>query len=121
MQKKGDKFKFICQYIIEATPDFTYYYVKEDNGDSYDCRKYLEKHINPYLTKNAEYEATVMERTLFEEGKNVRVVTVLKVNSIADDSVKSRVMYRAENVGVLEPLFIRITNFFKKTKRKMVH
>ena len=75
MQKKGDKFKFVCQYIIEATPDFTYYYIKEDNSDT---RKYLEKHTSPYLTKNAEYEATVIERTLFEEGRDIRVVTVLK-------------------------------------------
>ena len=48
MQKKGDKFKFICQYIIEATPDFTYYQIREENNDS---GKYLERHTESYLQK----------------------------------------------------------------------
>lgn len=97
MLKKGDKFKFTCNSIIEATPDFILYDVKEDNGE-YD--KYLEKYQYIHLIPKTEYEATVTGLTIFENN----LVIILNVNSINSDEIKDRTMYKPI-ISQFAPLF----------------
>jgi len=97
MLKKGDKFKFTCNSIIEATPDFILYDVKEDNGD-YD--RYVEKYQYIHLIPKQEYEATVKDLTLFEDN----LVIILSVNSINSDEIIDRRMYKPI-LSPFKPLF----------------
>ena len=87
MLKKGDKFKFTCNSIVEATPDFILYDVKEDNGDH---DRYLEKYQRIHLIPKVEYEATVTGLTIFEDN----LVIILSVNSINSDEIENRTVYK---------------------------
>lgn len=91
MLKKGDKFKFICLGIREATPDFCLYNIKESTGES--C-SYYEDHHSKYLNKDVEYEAEIISRIPSVE--KLMIITTLKVNSIIDDSIRNRAMYKIE-------------------------
>lgn len=89
MVKKGDKFKFTCLGVAEATPDFILYRVKEDNGYS---TKYIEKYNRYHLEKNKEYEATVTGLSIFKNA----LALELTVNSIDDEiEKKDRLMYKS--------------------------
>lgn len=91
MLKKGDKFKFTCLGIREASSDFSLYNIKESTGES--C-SYYEEHQSTYLVKNVEYDAEVIGRIPAVE--RLMIITALKVNSIEDDSIKDRTMYKIE-------------------------
>ena len=97
MLRKGDKFKFTCLNIIEITPDFIFYYIKEDSGE-YD--KYLEKYNRVHLVPNQEYEATVNDITIY----NDNLVIILNVNSINNDEIKDRIIYKPI-ISQFKPLF----------------
>lgn len=105
MLKKGDKFKFTCLSIREATPDFILFYVKEEPNEAYD---YFEKYQKNHLLKNVEYEATVTGRLVH----GLTVLTTLSVNSIEDDSIRDREVFRVE----YRSIFGKISRFFSKLK-----
>lgn len=97
MLKKGDKFKFTCKYIIEASADFIMYEVKEENGDN---DRYVERYQHIHLIPNVKYEATVTGLTIFEDN----LVIILTVNSIDSDEIKDRTVYKPM-ISQFVPLF----------------
>ncbi len=93
MAKKDDTFTFTCDHIIEAIPDATLYSIKEDNGG---YTKYIERHNNIYLKKHVTYKAIVGNIVMKQVDDSYYILTELTVNSISDDTIRDRLMYRIE-------------------------
>lgn len=115
MSKKGETFTFICENIIEATPDFILYNIKEDSGG---YANYIEEHSDTHLMEHGHYEATVgnvlmkpVYTSYFFLGY---LMTELTVNSIGDDTIKDKLIYKIDRR--MASLLIKSYNNIKNKK-----